>query len=265
MVGKGLDRSSFRFEERTVGLAAPSMADILGIDRQAAESAVRTFLFLESRVLLEHLWLKDGKTKYLDRMIDMEALRGVAAILREKGPMLLLSAHTSYYFIIPWALHELGAKVAYVMADPSADRSSANLLRESGIASSRSLARLMPVVLTDEGNTVRRCVDLLKDGYSIIMVLDVPGYAGRGIKIQFFDRWIWIPSGCRWIHDAAGVPVATIISSLARLDRPYEISFSPVSSCREGLDLRKWSGELERVVKRSPESWLGWFYLKDMV
>lgn len=265
IIGKGPDRPSLRFEGQTVAGAAPTMTEVLGINRQSAEDAVRTFLRLESRVLMEHLWLKKGKTKYLDRMIDMNAMRPVAERLKEKGPMLLLSAHTSYYFVIPWALHELGAKVAYVMADPSTDSSPANRLKESGTASFQSLAGLIPVVLTDKGNTVKKCIDLLKEGYSVIIVLDAPGYSGRGIRLQFFDRPIWVSSGCRWIHEGARVPVAAIISRLAKLHRPYEISFSDISPSDGRLDLQMWSDELQRVVRRSPESWLGWFYFRDMV
>jgi len=261
-IGKALDRPSFRLKYPASDTALQGLTQSLNIGHEEAEKVIKRFLSIETRILLEHLWLARGNLEPLPQMIDMDTMNNLSDVIRRKGPLLLLSAHTAYYFLIPWALHALGNKVAYITADPGDDGSPDHMLK--GEDSIHALSQRIPVVFTNERNTVNRCRALLKDGYTVIMIIDLPGYKGRGIKLTVFNNDFWIPAGCKWIYEGDYPDVISVFSYITDMTKPYRISFSPVPADSKKLDLQRWAGELEDVVRHSPESWLGWFYLHEM-
>jgi hypothetical protein len=149
------------------------------------------------------------------------------------------------------------------MADLRHDNSG-NLLNISGQAAVDAMSRRLPVVFVNEGNTVTRCTGLLRDGYSVVLLVDLPGYRDRGTQVRLFGRGIWVPSGCRWIYEAAGVNAASVFSYAAAESGPYEVAFAPLSVHPAPLDLQTWADTLEAVLRISPESWIGWFLLEQM-
>lgn len=261
-IGKALDKHSFRFDKQTLSEGVRALTEYMKMDAEDAEKIINKFFLIEARVLLEHIWLAKCKLKHLHQMIDMNAMRKLSKTLDENGPMLLLSAHTVYYYIIPWALYKLGNKIAYVMADPRSDVSSQHIL--SGISSINALSRLMPIVFTNEGDTIKKTTALLKEGYTVLMLIDIPGYKGKGVKVSFLNRDIWVPSGCKWIFEGASSHVGAVFSYVKDIRSPYNIQFTFGLSNSGEINLQKWADKLEDVVRLSPESWLGWFYLKDM-
>jgi len=260
-IGKGFDKPSFRFNPPTTSKAIEALRTSLSLDGEKARTVVRNFHLIETRVLLEHTWLARKKLDWLSQMIDMEAISRLGAIIRERGPLLLVSAHTAYYFLIPWALKALGIKISYVMGNPESEPHPHAL---SGIESARALSHLIPVVFTNDGNTVKRSADLLRQGYSLLIIIDAPGYRSRGQLVRIFGNEVWIPLGCEWIHQGARTPVFSVFSHVENIAKPYRIAFCELAPASRAIDLQRWAGDLECVVRESPSSWLSWFYLDDM-
>jgi lauroyl/myristoyl acyltransferase len=259
-IGKSHDHGSFRFRDDVFSSAREFWMRYLEKTPREAEEVLNRFFCIENRVLLEHIWLAKNKLHYLPRMIDMEKVRELAEMINQRGPLLLLSAHTAYYFIIPWALHAKGAKIAYVLSDPRATEN--HVL--SGINAVDALNGLIPLVFTNEGNTVDKSIDLLRRGFSVFMLIDVPGYKGRGPTVKFFDDELWLPPGCMRMFKGARPTVCSVFSYLTGVAQPYDVTFLPVPADEDGPRLQVWADELEKTVKKSPESWLGWFYLDEM-
>ncbi|MBA4372465.1 MAG: hypothetical protein C0402_06340 [Thermodesulfovibrio sp.] len=262
-LGKGLNGPSFRFPDSTSDDAVEALVDLLNLQRRDAEEVIRRFHLIETRVLLEHLWLARRKLDYLPEIISMEDISFLDSMLRDRGPMLLLTAHSAYYFLIPWALQTLGSKIAFMMSDPRAAGADDHML--TGIDSFLELSRRIPVIFTNEGNTVRKSVELLKQGYSLLMVIDLPGHRGKGERITLLGKEFWLPSGCRWIAEEAQVPAASVFSRVQGIADPYRLSFPALPTEAGAIDLQKWAAGLEEVIRSSPESWLGWFYAKGMM
>jgi len=261
-LGKRPDGACFRYDSFDPEPVRRVLARCLRLTGEESESVIRSFFRVETRILLEHLWLGRLRTDYLPDIIDMATVRGIAGEIREKGPLLLLSAHTAYYFVIPWALHTLGARIAYVSADPGRAGAPRHLL--SGIDCFQALSKLIPIVFTNEGNTVGRCIDLIGQGYSVIMLVDVPGYQARGAKVKLFEEEVWLPVGCSRIFSKTRVPVAAVLPFLSGISEPYRLSFLSVGTDGEDIVLQQWADALRSVLSHSPESWLGWFYLGEM-
>ena len=265
-IGKPLSHhTSYLFDYPAAATGTDAIMKCMKVDRTEAEAIIRRFFLLETRLHLENLWLSGGREGYLEHIIDMEEMRRISEMIRLNGPMILLSAHTTYYFMILWALKALGQKVAFMMVNPrSAIRDNA-IMQRSLILSADALSGIMPVLFTNEGGTVRKSVDLLKSGHTLLMLLDIPGYRNRGMKISLFDNEFWIPAGCLRIGEEASVPAASIFSYAERPDAPYSIYCSGVRELAEPPDLQHWANELESVIRQSPGSWFGWFILRDMI
>ncbi|MDA8082946.1 MAG: hypothetical protein M0024_04730 [Nitrospiraceae bacterium] len=265
-IGKPLSHhTSYLFDYPAAEVGIEAVMKYLKLDRAGAIAVIRKFYLLETRLHLENLWLSKGQEANLEGIIDMQAMRKIAAMITRNGPMILLSGHTTYYFMILWALKALGHKTAFMMVNPrSAIRDNA-IMQRSLILSADALSGIMPVLFTNEGGTVRKGIDLLKSGHTILMLLDIPGYRNRGIKIDLFDNEFWIPTGCLRIREEASVPAASIFSYAGRPEAPYRIYCSGIRELAEPPDLQHWANELESVIRQSPGSWFGWFILRDMI
>lgn len=259
-IGKSNHEGSFRFKGDVFSSAREYWMHYLNKDRRDAEEVMKSFFCIENRVLLEHLWLARNKMQYLPRIINMAKIRKLADMIDQNGPLLLLSAHTAYYFIIPWALYAQGAKIAYVLSDPAAAEKHAL----SGSKTVAALNRLIPLVFTNEGNTVNKSIDLLRKGFSVFMLIDIPGYKGRGQAVRFFDDELWLPPGCLLMYKGAQPIVYSVFAHLTDITQPYEVTLSSVPADTGGIKLQAWADHLEKTVRMSPESWLGWFYLSGM-
>ncbi len=264
-IGKPLDRhTSFVITSPAAPIGIEALVNYLGVNSSTAETIVKKIYLLETRCEIEHTWLAKQKLDFLPQIIDMDSVRTIAAAINKKGPMLLLSAHTLYYVMILWALRAMDSNVAFMMVNPRVTPRSYGVLHESLIRSVDSLSRFMPVLFTNEGNTVNRSIELLKKGYTVMMLLDVPGYRERGVKVTMFKNDFFVPAGCLRICEGSGVPAASVFSYVSDMDKPYALSFSPLASRAEEIDLQNWASNLENVVSRSPHSWIGWFGLRHM-
>lgn len=265
-LGKPLDRhTSYLFDFP----AAPSGIDAamryLQLERPQAATVINDFFRLETRLELENTWLSRKQGQAIHQIIDQEPIRRISAMIQENGPMLLISGHTTYYFMILWALHLSGQKTAFMMVDPRSDKRKNAVMQGSVIRSADALSAVMPVVFTNEGGTVGKAVELIKNGYTVLMLADIPGYQGRGQRVRMFNEEFWVPAGALKIRQEAAAPAAFVFSYAEEIDTPYRVSVSPVVRFPDPLDLQQWASELEAVVCRAPGSWFGWFLLKDMI
>jgi lauroyl/myristoyl acyltransferase len=260
-IGKSLSKS-YRFSGSILEEGLSAISTVLQIDNASARRILRRFFLIETRVHLEHTWLSNQKWEFLPEIIDMDTLKIFGNQIQQKNPVLILTAHTAYYFVIPWALHALGIKIAYVTSDPRRNRDTDNLLK--GISAVITLEKVLPVIYTDDKNTVQKCIDYLQKGYSVIMVIDVPGYKDKGTVVKFMNKNIWLPSGYSWIYKEIKPEVYAMFSYVSNLQKPYSIVFQEIKETTSSMIIRKWIKLLEEVVLLSPESWLGWFYLRHM-
>ncbi|MEJ2684280.1 MAG: hypothetical protein P8Z71_07790 [Candidatus Sulfobium sp.] len=264
-IGKPLEKhSSFVFSSPASPIGIDALVNCLGVAPATAESIVKRIYRLETRCEMEHLWLAERRHDLLPQIIDMDSVQVVAAAIKDKGPMLLLSAHTLYYVTLLWALHAMGNNVAFMMVDPRSAPRHYGALHEGIMKSADSLSQLMPVLFTNEGNTVNRSIGLLKEGYTVMMLLDVPGKRETGLRVKMFNDIFFVPAGCTRICKGYGVPAASVFSFVSGMDKPYSVSFSLLTSCPERIDVQEWARHLESIVRRSPYSWIGWFGLRGM-
>jgi lauroyl/myristoyl acyltransferase len=264
-IGKPLDRHrSFVFSSPAAPIGIDALVNYLGVDLPTAESIVKRIYRLETRCEIEHTWLAERRHDLLPQIIDMDSVRAIAAVINDRGPMLLLSAHTLYYVMLLWALHATGNNIAFMMVNPRSATRSYGVLHEGLIKSAHSLSQLMPVLFTNEGNTVNRSIELLKRGYTVMMLLDVPGKRKTGLRVEMFNDIFFVPAGCTRICKGSGVPAASVFSFVPEMDKPYALSFSPPASCPEKIDVQEWARHLESIASRSPHSWIGWFGLRHM-
>lgn len=264
-IGKPFARhTSFVFTQPAGPIGVDTLVNYIGVDPSTAEHIVKKIYLLETRCELEHVWLAGRRQDLLDRIIDVDRIHAMAQEITNKGPMLLLSAHTMYYAMILWALSEAGRKVAFMMVNPRAVSESYGVLHEHLIKSVDSLSSRMPILFTNEGNTVNRSIELIEKGYTLMMLLDVPGYRDRGIRVKMFKDDFFVPTGCLRIHEKTGVPAASVFSYAVDVDKPYALSFLPLATSSEGIDLQDWASHLESIVRRWPHSWIGWFGLRHM-
>lgn len=258
MLGKSMRHGSFRFEYRQLAAGRDALVEYLNISPEAAGKVVEKFLLIENRALIENLWFARGKLDYLPGIINMDAVHEISEIIKQQGPMLLLSAHTAYYFAIPWAFHKIGTRIAYIMSNPREDRSS-YILKKSGITSCDALSKLIPVIFTSDGDTTKRSTEWLSKGYSILMLIDLFTGENAGIKIKLFGKDVWLPSGCKWIYNKSKANAGMIFPYAADICKHYEVSFANIAAHPEDICLQKWADEFERIIKTFPESWLGWY------
>lgn len=264
-IGKVLkSHTSYLFDMPAAPAGIAAVTRYLQVGTTAAEAIIRRFFLLESRVELEHRWLERGEQSRLPHIIDMTAAERLSVMIRQRGPALLLSGHTTYYMALLWALHHLGTRVAFAMIDPRSAVTGNATMQESAIRSADALSRLMPVLFTNEGGTVEKCVQLAEKGYSVLLLLDVPGYAGKGERVTLFGHKFWVPSGSARIHGRFPSPSLSVFSFAPSPLQPYRISVSSPTEPSAPLSFQGWADHLERVVRGSPASWFGWFTLEGM-
>lgn len=256
-IGKSIEGRSYRYNGDNLMKGLSTICNALNVDRKTGIEIIRKFFYVETRVQLEHIWLSRRKLKFLSQMIDLNTLRLLANEIRENGPSLIITAHTAYYFLLPWALHFLGLKVAYVMANPRLSKDNSLL---KGISAVNVMEEVMPIIYTNDANTVKRCVDFLAKGYSVIIVIDVPATRNKGIAVRVMNRDVSIRSGYASICKMINPPVYVVLPYVRDLTKPYGIIYKRIKDCHAGYIAQEWSNLLERVVQDSPESWLGWFY-----
>jgi len=265
-IGKPLDsHTSYLFDFPAAPVGVDAVMKYLKVGRQEAEEIISRFFLLETRFELENIWLSRHRDSNIEQIIDMAAIGKVSGMISANGPMLLLSAHTTYYFMLLWALTILGHKTAFMMVNPrSAVRNNA-IMQRSLIRSADALSAVMPVIFTDESGTVRKSIELINKGYTLLMLLDIPGYQDRGTKVSLFGSDVWIPAGCLRIRQQTEVPSAFVFSHAGDIDKPYRVTCSGPIAGNQPLNLQEWAAALEEVVQSSPGSWFGWFVLKDMI
>lgn len=265
-IGKPLhSHTSYLFDYPAAPAGIEAVMQYLQLDRPGAEAVIRSFFQLETRLELENIWLSRKSGQFIKQIIDAGGIEELAGMIRESGPLLLLSGHTTYYFMLLWALHLRGHKIAFMMVNPRSSVHKNPIMQTSLIQSSDALAAVMPVLFTDEGGTVAKTAELLERGYTVLMLGDIPGYQGHGQRVRMFQNDFWAPTGALNISRETGRPLAFVFSYAAGLDQPYQVEVSPVTDCAGPDCLEQWAAALEAVVRRSPESWFGWFILKDMI
>ncbi len=253
--------ASYLYDRPAAPPAIQALVRSLHVTNREALSIVKRYFLLETRCEIENRWLGQRRHGYLDRIIHKESMRQLSESIHRRGPSILLSAHCTYYFMVLWALRELENKVAFMMMNPRAGGQPRTTLQKSIARSADALGNLIPVLFTDERNTVNRAVGMLKNGYSIMMLLDVPGYRERGMPIRLFDYECWIPKGCLSIHQQTKAPVVFVFPYAVSTREPYDVHFSTQPEFPEDINLQRWADELEGVVRKSPASWPGWFCL----
>jgi len=265
-IGKPLERhTSYLFDYPAAPTGIDAAMRYLKIERPQAEAVINNFFLLETRLELENTWLSRKRGQFIHQIIDPGAIGQISRMIQGNGPMLLLSGHTTYYFMILWALHLLGHKMAFMMVDPRSSVRDNAIMQDSVIRSADALAAVMPVLFANEGGTISKTVELLKNGYTVLMLADIPGYQKRGKRVRMFQEDFWVPSGVLRIREEAAAPAAFVFSYTAEIDQPYQVAVSSVIYHPDPVDLQQWASELESTVRKAPGSWFGWFILKDMI
>jgi len=262
-LGKGFNKPSLRFEKPIFRETMEFLQSCLGIKKSEVERLIRNFLIYESRVFLEHIWLEKDKLYYLPKLINEKTIHKLSNMIQEDGPVILISAHTIYYYLIPWALFRNGIKIAYMTVSPETIKSTCHLL--NGSESVKILDEKIPLIFTDRDESVKKGVELIEKGYNLMMCIDTPGYHGRGQLIKLFGKHLWIPRGCYYIKEKTDINILAVFSYVSDIIKPYEIIYSPISTDKEKDLFTQWSEFLEQVIAQYPSSWLGWYYLNEML
>lgn len=248
--------------------AAPCIIEMLkshlDLDDSAARHVLKTFFLYESRVQIEKKWMLENKTARLPHIIDEGAIGKLATEINRNGPHLLLSAHTFNYFTLWWALVDRGVRFCLPVVDQGAEAPS-NILHQTVRDYTDAISRMMPVLYTNEGNTVSRCIDLVKRGYSVLICLDVLGYRGRDPRVTLMGNQVGVPTGCLKIFEETGIPAKFVCSYGSGLNKPYSLIVRPLDTSSGTIDLSGWAAGLEEVLRMSPESWVGWLFFREMV
>lgn len=265
-IGKTLNQhTSYLYETLAAPPGIESLMNILRTDASAAKDIVAKFFLFETRLELENLWLIKNKIHYLPYIIDDAAILRIKDIIKKNGPLLILSAHTVNYIMLLWALSAQGIKLCFMMTDPRPVTAANRVLQKSAVNSLNALLKIMPVLFTNEGNTVQKSIELMKKGYTLVMLLDVPAYRGRGAHVRMLNDDIWIPTGCQAIlNNVRAASAAFAFCYADGFHKAYRVSFSLLDTPSEIINLQDWADGLENILKASPESWYGWFYFRRM-
>lgn len=257
-IGKSIEGRSYRYDRDNLMRGLNTICNILDVDLRTAINIIKRFFHIETRVQLEHIWLARRKLNFLSQMVDMGTLKLMADEIKENGPSLIITAHTAYYFLLPWALHSIGLKVAYVTANPRLSKDESLL---KGVPAAEALENIIPVIYTNDKNTVKRCAEFLTKGHSVIIVIDIPSTENKGIDVRLMNRDVRLRTGYTSICNIIKPSVYAVFSYVKDLTGPYKIIYKRIKYDHSGLIAQEWAKLLEQVVKDSPESWLGWFYL----
>ncbi len=255
-IGKSIEGRSYRYDSDNLIRGLNTICNILDVDQKTAINIIKRFFHIENRVQLEHIWLARRKLNFLSQMVDMGTLKLMADEIRVSGPSLIVTAHTAYYFLLPWALHSLGLKIAYVMANPRLSKDNSLL---KGISAVDAMEQIIPLIYTNDINTVKRCVDFLTKDYSVIIVIDIPS-ENKGIDVRLMNRDVRLRTGYASVCNIIKPSVYAVFSYVKDLTEPYKIIYKRIKYVHSGLIAQEWAKLLEQVIKDSPESWLGWFY-----
>jgi len=265
LIGKTYDmHTSFLYNRPAAPAITEMLKNYLDLDDNAARRVVKTFFLYESRLEIEKIWMLENKTNRLPHIINETAIEKLAEQIRKDGPCLLLSAHTFNLFTLWWALVDRGVKFCLPAADQGSEKTS-NLLHQTVRDYIAAFSKIMPVLYTNEGNTVGRCIELVKQGYSALIYLDVLGYRNRDPRVKLMGNRIGVPTGCLRIFAETGVPVKFVCTYGAGLDEPYGLMVKSLDVSSGTIDLSGWASALEEVLRMSPESWVGWLFLREMV
>lgn len=265
LIGKPEDlHTSFIYGHPAAPVLLGALKKYLGLDDIAARRVMRSFFLYETRLQLEKNWMLGDKAARLPSAIDQTAVGHLAAEIREKGPHLLLSAHTFNLFMLWWSLRAHGVRFCIPAADQGAP-AAAGILHQTVIDYIAAFSRTMPVLYTNEGSTVRRSIELVKQGYSVMLYMDVLGYRRRDPSVTLLGRRIGVPSGCLRIFEETGIPATFVCTYGTGLSNPYGLLVRPLDVSAGTIDLSGWAAGLEEVLRISPESWVGWLNLHMMI
>ncbi len=183
----------------------------------------------------------------------------VAAARAGGHGVLVLTAHTGNFELLLRLWGRSGERIG-VFHRRMKNRSLDRLLSEGRAADG--------VQTIDRGASVRRALELLRDGVVLVVPLDQNQKPGHGIFVPFFGRTASTSTALARLSVATGAPVLPVfavwqgpdtVPELGRLvDPAEERPQGPAGEVRalwiERLT-RRYSQEIEALVRRHPEQW----------
>jgi len=227
--------------ERRKAISNLGMAFGENLSPEEKDSIARSLFINIGKNAVDVVRFKKHFSREIKPLVEVEGLEHFDAVYKRGRGVIAVTGHIGNFELIPVYMGSLGYKVSVIgrqLYDKRLDR----LLvknREGG-----------GVVNIDTKQSIRKILQLLKEGYALGVLIDTDSMRVRSVFIPAFGRESWTPVGqsILGLRSGAGfVPMACV-----RAGNRYRIIIKPEVALKPSGDFEK---DVYNITKRCTEVW----------
>jgi KDO2-lipid IV(A) lauroyltransferase len=240
-------------------LTLRNLDDCLGNDTSPRErKGIAKRVFSNVAVsAVEAIWMSRWNTLRDWLRIEVEGIEHVDAAMAGGRGVVSFSAHFGNWEVMTAVMAQLGYPVYMVareLKDPRLDSWVRQVREACGIR------------VIQRGKSPLRLLNVLKEGGTLAILVDLDTRSGRGVFVDFFGRPAYTPVGPFVLARKTGaalLPVLCYRESLNRLrisfDAPWEVPRSEDAEADIREAAERATRFLEKRIRERPEQW-AWFH-----
>ncbi len=234
----------------------------LGITQKQAKKILRDFLQFESRYVLENNWIKSWDTQKLKASFSFQTQEILNASFFARQAV-ICTLHSANLFALAALLYLLHQNITMILAIiPESMPAGTNPLHENGIRMLMSWKDRQPLIPAN----MQAARKTLREGNSICLAPDTPGYKDKGIMVNFFNQTIWVPVGAAKLAQEFDLPIIVAIPWARNSTSKYEVVIQEIDTCGTLKQVMQRIFQVaEQAILKNPACWMGWLCLNQMV
>lgn len=241
--------------------AIRNIQNLMGISQKKATAIISTFLSFESRYVLENNWLKNHNEAYILSSFTTKAKRELQSKLINKQTV-ICTLHSANLFTMGALIHSMQIPLSFMVAIiPESMPDGTNPLHENGIRMLMKWQKWQSLIPAN----MQAARAALKDGNSIVMAVDTPGYKDRGVIVNLFNQQIWVPVGAAKLAQEFNLPIIVAIPWASSVTSLYEVDIEVIdTSGTPHKVMQQIFLAAEKTILKNPACWMGWLCLEQM-
>ena len=234
----------------------------LGLGSDESRALIKNLLRFESRYLLENYWMIRRDNKKIKGAFTRQTRENFPGVVNGRQYVVVI-IHNANLFLFSALSRLLGLDICSMVGElPGVLPASENPVQRHGLRMIyywKEWQFLIPP-------SARSAVEVIRNGHSLFVAVDLPGYNNRGVKVNFLGSDIWVASGAVKLANKFDLPMLVAVPWAGAVTRKYSAFFEKIMPTGDiSRDMNNVFKCLEKVVLLNPECWLGWLCLHQMI
>jgi len=230
-----------------------------GFTRSAAKRIVKDVFVVETGFELEGLLHDKFNADWLEEnLLTIHNMSNLINAMEKGKGVILATAHTANFELVELYVALRGIPISGLYGLPQ--HKPRNSMERFALERFARISDKIGAIYTSGG--LRELYKVLERGECVMWLIDLPaGNNKRSVHVKFMEETISVANSFVTVSAKADAPIVPMIS-VARKRPGYQVFFGrpilPGSSPQESFSF------MESHLRKSPESWIGWYYLDRM-